>query len=353
MYKSLRFWYYFHSHQFEKASKLSNCNIYEVKKNQTLIRVQALSAFYMKNYYHARKCYELLLEHKVANADDQNKLAYIYSRHNEKENAIIAWCRANELHKNNPIATKALDYIKQKGREVNLIEDQFFEKLSCTPPLFIPFKKIFTISFIMFVIVSIGLAGFFLTPSIIAHIKKTNQTIEIVVIDDFNPNIISEPKEEKKEYSFTENEVRKNFDYIKDKIKKEDVNAAQIMLNTLRQSNISQAIRFKLDILEEFIEQPDYYHFKNTIHYQEIKQNPLIYQNIYVKWHGRIVNSVYDKKEKLIGFNLIIGNEEEGIVDAVIPVVFNKAVIAENNAFATVFGQLHMMKINSPLQAIS
>ncbi len=339
----LRIFFYLHSHGYEKISKLSDCDLYEPIKNKDRVKYQALSAFYMKNYYHARKCYEILADNKIANSDDYNKLAYIYSRHNEKENAIISWCKSSEKNKKNKVAESALNYIKNKGREINLIEDTFFEKISCKQPFFIPFKQI---SFYFIIILFISLLvfwGYKFGPGIVKKIFRSSKDISKVVIDDYNPNVISEPKFEERNYSFSEVEVRKYFDSVKDSIIKEDVNSAIININKLRLSNASFGVKLKLDILADFIEEPDYSQFVNTLSYRDIRENTDIFNGIYIKWHGRIVNSVYDKKEKKIGFNLILGDENEGLIDGIIPVIFTKAVIAENNSYASVFGKVNVI----------
>lgn len=338
----LRVFYFLHSHAYEELLKISDCDLFDPAHNGERIKYQALSSFYLKNYYHSRKCYEILSDNGVAGYDDYNKLAYIYSRHNEKENAIIAWCKSLEKKKNNLPAKKALDYIKGQGREVNLIEDTFFEEITCREPAYIPFKKMFL------TICAIVLAGLLILsairylPGVIKKIRTNTGRKEIakVVIDDYNPNIIAKPKNEEEHYSYNENEIRKQFDTIKDKIIHDDTDQAIIQINRLRLSNASISVKAKLDILESFIDEPDYADFKNSITYQEIKENPAIYNNVYIKWYGRIVNSVYDRKAGEIGFNLVVGDEANGIVEGIIPVLFTKRVIAENNKYGTVFGRV-------------
>ena len=63
-----------------------------------------------------------------------------------------------------------------------------------------------------------------------------------------------------------------------------------------------------------------------------------IYNNVYILWIGKVVN-VSVNEERII-FDLIIGDEEMGIVDAIIPVVFNKAIIVNNNDMVGIFGKI-------------
>lgn len=342
----LKIFYWFHTHEYDKVLKFTGCDLLDPKEKTDKVKYQALSSFYLKNYYHSRKCYELLVKNQKANADDYTKIAYIYARHNEKENAIISWCKALELNKGQKVAKMALDHIKKKGREVSLIEDKYFEDISIKEPLLIPFKLIFRCFLIL--VFLIFFSFFFVSkgPELYRKFKTRQYRSDIskVLIDDYNPNVLNEYPEEGKEYSYTENEVRKNFELVKGKILAGDVNAAIVLINKLRLSNASLNVKAKLEILEGFMEEPDYYSFENTFSYLDIKEEPKIYDNVYVKWHGKIVNRVINKNK--IAFNLLLGNEKEGYIEGVVPVVFQKAVIAENGTFALVFGRIRIKEEN-------
>ena len=104
------------------------------------LRYQGYSSFYTRNYHHSQVCFEILNEKGKSKAKDCNLLAYMYARHNEKENAITTWCMALEKSKDNKIAKKALEYIRKQGRIINLMEDDFFDSIFPKEPFLIPFK---------------------------------------------------------------------------------------------------------------------------------------------------------------------------------------------------------------------
>lgn len=79
---------------------------------------------------------------KKLNSKDTNFLAFIYARHNEKEKAITTWCRTLEKKKNDRIAKNALDYLRQKGRDINLMDDEHFDSIHPKIPFLIPFGLI-------------------------------------------------------------------------------------------------------------------------------------------------------------------------------------------------------------------
>jgi tetratricopeptide (TPR) repeat protein len=119
------------------------CDLFDAKESTEKIRAHAVAAFYLESYFDARKHYEILVKRHKATAMDYVRLAYIYARHNQKENAIISWCKALEINKRQKIAKNILAHIKEKGREIGMFEDDYIRKVSTKRPIFIPFKSIF------------------------------------------------------------------------------------------------------------------------------------------------------------------------------------------------------------------
>ncbi|MBP7553804.1 MAG: hypothetical protein KA885_10295 [Spirochaetes bacterium] len=312
------------------------------KIDPEILRFQGISSFYKTNYYHSKMCYEILQEKSCANDTDLNYLAYMYARHNEKEKALLAWCKVLEIDRNNKIAKKSLDYLKEKGREINLSEDEYFEKILPGQPFYIPVKKII---FVIILISVLALAGYL---SVIAskylykiyksrNIDKRTE-LEKIFLHDFNPQILESPKNELNKYSYTEKEIKDKFEKIKTKILENDAVSAQLNINQIKLSNASPSVKMKMDILQDFINEPDYALFKNVVAYKDFVKEPKLYENVYIVWAGRIINkSIYKNK---ITFDIVIGDETSGTIDAIIPAVFDKALIIENNENIQLFGKI-------------
>ena len=111
--------------------------------NVLLLKYEAYCSYHTKNYLHAQSYFEKLVESERSNSNDCNILAFLYARHNDKEKAITTWCLALEKNNKNSSAKKALNYIRDQGGSINLMEDDFFNSIAPREPFLIPFKLLF------------------------------------------------------------------------------------------------------------------------------------------------------------------------------------------------------------------
>jgi hypothetical protein len=343
-FSKLKIFFWLHSHEYEKILGITVCDLFDTKESTEKIRAHAVAAFYLESYFDARKHYEILVKRHKATAMDYVRLAYIYARHNQKENAIISWCKALEINKRQKIAKNILAHIKEKGREIGMFEDDYIRKVSTKRPIFIPFKSIFQGTVAGGVLAVFLFFAFTQGPKLYRELRLRHYRSDInkVMIDEFNPTVLSDYHDEDKQYSYKEPEVRKMFDTAKEKIMTNDDNQAIVLMNKLKFSNASENVKSKVEYLKGFLQVPDYSNFKSNFDYQTIKNEPAVYDGVYILWHGKIANSATADGKTV--FNLVLGDEEAGYIDAIIPVTFTKPVIAENKTFARIFGQIKVLE---------
>ena len=159
-----------------------------------------------------------------------------------------------------------------------------------------------------------------------------------IYLPDYNPNLLESPKVKEKTYSYNEKEIKDLFEKIKDDILDNKPVDAQININKLKLSNASISVKSKMDILQSFIDKPDYARFKNKISLDDVKKEISLFDNIYILWTGTVKNHKLSKEE--IRFDLVVGNEEKGIIEGVIPVILKKEKILKNNEIVAVFGKI-------------
>jgi len=343
IFKSLRLFFVFHSRDYKKLLYLTSLEKYARINDSKVkdLKYQGYASFYTKNYRHSQMCFEILHEKKKCSSKDYNYLAYIYARHNDKDKAIQSWCMSLEKNKFNGIAKKALDYIRDLGREVNLMSDDYFEKLIPKEPYLLPIKLILKIILSLIILSLICLAGYYGYIKI-NEIVKVNfakeKPLNNIFLPDFNTNILEKPKENNVKYSYNEREIKSKFEKIKIDIINKNIVDAQIGINQIKLSNASKEVKFKTEMLESFIDEPDYAQFKNKISLEDYLKDQAVFNKIYITWAGRIVNLNIEKDK--ITFNLIIGDEKAGLIKGVIPVIFKKAIIVKNNDTVKVFGRI-------------
>lgn len=342
VFKRIRLFFLFHNRNYRKILILTSFDVKKVEDISSIyLKYQAYSSFYSKNYHHAQMCLEILNEKNKLSSKDCNLLAYIYARRNEKDKAISTWCKALEKQKWNRLANKALEYIRSKGRDINLIEDEFFDSLIPKEPFLFPIKFLIKTFILLLIIGGLSILSYFGIIEILKYQKINKKTdINKVLLPDFNTNLLEKPKDNESKYSYDEKEIKRVFEKIKSDIISNKVVSAQIGINKIKMSNASLKVKYKVDILESMIDEPDYALFKNEITYNEYLKEKSLYQNIYILWEGRVVNLNITKNN--IIFDLVLGDEKNGIVEGIIPVIFEKAVILKNNDRIKLFGKIKL-----------
>ncbi|MBN2546785.1 MAG: hypothetical protein JXB50_13380 [Spirochaetes bacterium] len=342
--KKILLFFLYHQRDYTKILSLTAFDKENLENNKIItdIRYQAIASFYTKNYYHSQYCFEALNEKGLLKSSECNYLAFMYARHNEKEKAISTWCLALEKDKNNKSAKIALDYLRNQGREANLIEDDFFEMITPKEPFKIPYRLI--IKGIIFFITSLIIisALYFGALKLNDYLKyrKQLQSAEInrVKLKDFNTNLLDKEKELKVKYSYNEREIKSKFENIKKNILKNKAVEAQIEINEILLSNASLNVKIKTEFLNSFILEPEYSTFKNLITFEKFNAEKKLYKDIYILWDGIIKNKII--KKDLISFDLFIGDELKGLVVGIVPVVFKKAHLYNNNDHVYVYGKI-------------
>lgn len=343
IFKRIYIFILYHQRQYNKVLKLTNFTEKNLPKNMVPIRYQAYTSFYTKNYRHSEYCFDILKENNKLLSKDHNYIAFMHARHNEKDKAISEWCLALEKDNSNKNAKYALDYIRSKAKEINLMEDEYFDNVMPKEPSIMPIKTISIFILGSMLIVVLAFSTLFLVNKIRDRISQKNsirKELSQIYLPDYNPNLLNTPKENNIKYSYTEKDIKKKFENIKTLIMNDNVVQAQKQINEIRLSNASNAVKMKMDILETFIYEPDYAIFKNVIGYEEFLEKIDVYNNIYINWQGRVVN--LEIEEDRIIFDLIIGNEEMGVIKGIIPVIFKKAVIINNNDILNIFGNIRI-----------
>jgi hypothetical protein len=334
----------FHQHRFQHVLRATSDFTFEVESraDAVTLRYQGIASFFTRNYFHAQKCFESLAKSRHAIGKDTNYLAWIYARHNKKEDAITTWCKTLEIEKGNKLAAKALDYIRNKGRDLNLQEDEYFDTLIPARPAYIPVKKLLLLILLITVVALFGTIGLFGAHTFSKWLENRTQYVapdlEAIIIPDYNPNILDKPAVEGERFSYSEEEVLRKFEDAKNMIMENRAVDAQIELNKLKLSNASAVVKARCDLLQDFILEPDYAIFTNKISFDTFNSDPELYRHVYILWDGRVVNHALG--EDFVSFSLVMGNDVDGVINGIMPVKFNKAVIASNNSSVGVFGRL-------------
>ena len=118
-------------------------------------------------------------------------------------------------------------------------------------------------------------------------------------------------------------EIRKHYEKLITHFNNYEDNLAQREINRLLLSNASTELKNKVSTLSTYTRTPSFDSLKNNFTYKEVKKEPRLYQDCYVIWKGRVSNLVID--DNAIRFDLLVGYENEKVLEGIVPVQLNFA----------------------------
>ena len=128
-------------------------------------------------------------------------------------------------------------------------------------------------------------------------------------------------------------DLRRNYDRYNDNLVQRDIN--KILL-----SNAGDKIKAKFRLVENLLESPkQFFELKNNFAFQEVRQNPPLYQNCYVRWQGKPTNIRIDENGEL-GFTLLVGYIDGSVLEGQVFVLLEDLISIPKDRPLAVFGRI-------------
>lgn len=137
-------------------------------------------------------------------------------------------------------------------------------------------------------------------------------------------------------YEFTAREVERLFSEVGEYFNAGRDNIVRRELNRIAASNAGTAIKGRAELLRDYLTVPDFSNFQDGFSYREVVAEPVLHDQVYVRWRGRIANLVVD--EDRIRFDLLVGYHTGQVVEGIVPVEIDFAVVLNNNNPVEVIG---------------
>ncbi len=113
-------------------------------------------------------------------------------------------------------------------------------------------------------------------------------------------------------------EIKTHYEKLITHFNNYEDNLAQREINRLLLSNASTELKNKVSTLSTYTRTPSFDSLKNNFTYENVKEEPRVYQNCFVIWKGRVSNLVVN--ESAIRFDLLVGYETEKVLEGIVPV---------------------------------
>ena len=237
-------------------------------------------------------------------------------------------------------ARKALQWIRRLDDPDEVIDWFETDRIRhLLPPRGLYVPGYITVGIALVILVATAL---FLGPAVIEIIREQlprDQRTGSSVLDlSDGAELVRESAADGAEVELTDAEVERLFHRIGDYFNEGRDNLVRRELNRLDRSNARPAVKQQATLIREYLVEPDFATMRDNFTYEEVRADPGLYQDAYVRWRGRIANLVIG--EDAITFDLLVGYESGRILDGIVPVRVPYAVLLDDNQSVEVIGRI-------------
>ncbi|AJA90627.1 hypothetical protein OY14_00655 [Borreliella chilensis] len=357
--------YYYNSKKYSQAIKLLEKEIFFYKNYYLYHYVLGMSYLRIGNLGNAQTYLKKAYTLNPSESNIKQAIAILLASQGKEEKAVQIWLKMIEENQEVDRSELSLEIIRKnpiKG-PVFLKNSRLYEKLFPiikTIPDRNPTKLIIIIIIIIGGIVFISMLAIYFVFYEQKNTRFANLKTEInknlnnisAYIDDIKINNKEKIKNEEGQFILilTSEEIKNSFEKIKNYLKTGKDNFARVEINKILNSNASESIKLKAKNLASFISRPDFISFNEYLDLKDIKKDPSIYSNVYVKWEG-IVNNI-EKKDNIIHFDFYVGYNKN-ILSGIIPTKTTFDIDIDFKDTVEILGQIEYKKNQLTLNAIT
>ncbi len=277
-------------------------------------------------------------------------LAVIYLKKQDTQKALSTWFSVLDIDNDNKTAQRGLKLLKKYADSDNLQELFDSAKLSKIMPS-VSFKT-FSLKGAAIAAAVIIMAAGAIYMAVSGGIPPRDRTPDREGSASLKIKAVVKNNDESS-YTiiFTEKELKKELDKIRKLFNKFDDNRTMYEINKVLLSNADQKVKNQVLILKGYLTEPTFSSIDTNFSYEEVIKNPLLYEDCFVVWKGRISN--LSISEKQITFDLLVGYESGKILKGIVPVKLDFAVKIDTALPIEVLGRVVLSEDGMYLQGKS
>ncbi|MCR5723944.1 MAG: hypothetical protein K6G80_02510 [Treponema sp.] len=283
-----------------------------------------IACLYGRDFSYANTCFKRARKIRLMDTTLLLCQAVVFLWRGDTEQAIQYYLDVLDGDPENKIALKAMEFIRTKGNFEIIREWDASGKLKAFyPPLGV---NPLTVTRILFsIVLGVGIAFGILHvthPRPMAQGRADLSALTLTVEESRNA-------QEKDlsggvyHYIMTDKQIRVSYDLARQYFQDFRDNAAQVEINRILNSNASEAIKAKTNMLCTYIEEPTFDTLHDNYSYADVASDPLLYLGCWVSWSGRITNAA--QENGAFCCDLLVGYENMQRVDGIVPLYFAKA----------------------------
>lgn len=262
-------------------------------------------------------------------------LGAVYLRRRQMEKALQSYLLILDSSPNHRRAKRALSFLRtleEPDDAMELFESRRMQRLLPKRTWYIPRWII-----LPFFAVAVAAAGTlvisWLIDSISLRPERTGSEIASVTADQIETRTSGQF-----ERILTEREIERLFRDIRRDFDGGHDNLVRRKLNRITQSNASLEIQDRANLLWDYLKEPTFTTLKDNFTYQEIQEDPRLYEHAYVRWRGLVANATVS--DSAVRFDLLVGYETAQVLLGIVPVEIPFSVVLENGQPVELIGRL-------------
>ena len=336
--------------RFTDVIRMLEPQVFRFRQNSEYYYILGTAYLYTGDISGASTYLKRVVQLKPGHTDALLEIAAIDLKQGQNQKAIETWLDILQLDNSNKIARRSLNMLKESANSPEILEsylstNKFYQLL---PSVGSPFRIIIPILVIIVFLIPLSLYLHSNFGDFFDRTQPRNRDVAEISIDK-NEGIVSVSGEFR--YVLTEEEITKTLQEAKKAFDNFEDNRAQKLINKIKYSNAAGQIKDKASIIEAYLSTPDFTNFSVGYSYREIMEDPLLHENCYVRWKGKVSN--LEIGETYIRFDFLVGYHDNKVLEGIIPVRFDFAVSIEQGASVELIGRIKQPRENLRLEGIS
>ena len=258
--------------------------------------------------------------------------AVLFLHRGETDRAIEYYVDALDYDPNNKLALRAMEFIRSHGSYEELCHafdtgeiKKYYPPLGVNPDTI---KRIVLSAFAGVVLaLMIFNFGKFSSAARKLHLPAANARADLselfLSVDEMGNAHKKDLSGGTYKYILSDAQIKKSYDMAMTYFQDYKENASLVEINRLLNSNASDAIKAKAEMISTYFKEPTFDSlstFGDNISYADVAKEPDLYLGCSVAWSGRISNSVSEGKS--FRCDLLVGYENMERVEGFVPLIF-------------------------------
>lgn len=314
---------------FHQVIKLLQPQLFAYRQNSLFFELLAYSNLFLSDFAGSHAYIRRLLDIDPHSVNGRLAMALLCCKKLERGEAAAIWLTVLDDVPGNRYAKRGLNTLRRINSNDDLYllfeSDRWQHLLPGGKSPFFSRKTTVTITFFLLVfIVGTSIYSLWLNRSQNNPAEQSGNRSKLTYlssqIDFDNALTISGDSI----YNFNPQQLQQLTAAIDDNFFNHRDNLTQRDINRLLLSNASEEVKNRAEVLLPHLDQPNFITIEDNFSYQQVIKEPQLYQDCYVVWKGKAANQIVN--EDRITFDLLVGYQDNLIVEGTVPVIFSTAV---------------------------